>query len=457
MELGFLSVVAPVITLTLALVTKNVFMALFIGVFLGKIILLNFNFIAGIDNALYTLVGQFASTSNTIVIFSILMLGGLITLIEESGGINGFVNFLTKKSGIIKSKRGASFFTWLVGVLVFTSGTVSCLVTGAVTRPINDALEVAPEKSAYIVHTTSTPMCVLLPLSGWGAFMIGLLQSSGIENAPEILVKSIYLNFYCLIAIIGTLLLILLQKDFGTMKKAVLDFKIHKEKQEKIEKIKEGKMSVLLIPLLTMIFTILLVLYITGNGKMINGDGYKAILWGILLAILFAIFLLKIYREKKIGESIEIFFKGASSSLSMAGVLLFAFAMGATVKELGTGAYLAEIFSKILSPALLPTIIFIIACMISFTTGTSMGTMAITMTLAIPMALKMNVNIALTAAAVFGGSIFGDHSSPISDTSILSCSTTGCSIINHIKTQMPYTITFAIITIILYLILGFIM
>ena len=180
---------------------------------------------------------------------------------------------------------------------------------------------------------------------------------------------------------------------------------------------------------------------------MINGDGYKAILWGILLAILFAIFLLKIYKEKNIKESIDVFFKGASSSLSMAGILLFAFAMGATVKELGTGAYLAEIFSKILSPALLPTIIFIIACMISFTTGTSMGTMA----------LKMDVNIALTAAAVFGGSIFGDHSSPISDTSILSCSTTGCSIINHIKTQMPYTISFAIITIVLYLILGFIM
>lgn len=457
MELGFLSVIAPVITLTLALVSKNVFMALFIGVFLGKIILSNFNLVAGMDNALYTLVGQFASTSNTIVIFSILMLGGLITLIEESGGINGFVNYLTKKSGLIKSKRGASFFTWLVGVLVFTSGTVSCLVTGAVTRPINDALGVAPEKSAYIVHTTSTPMCVLLPLSGWGAFMIGLLQSSGVENAPEILVKSIYLNFYCLIAIIGTLILILTQKDFGAMKKAVQDFKDKIENQEEVEKIKEGKMSILLVPLLTMIFSILLVLYITGKGDMINGDGYKAILWGILLAILFAIFLLKLYKEKDIKESIDIFFKGASSSLSMAGILLFAFAMGATVKELGTGAYLADIFSKVLSPALLPTIIFIIACMISFTTGTSMGTMAITMSLAIPMALKMDVNIALTAAAVFGGSIFGDHSSPISDTSILSCSTTGCSIISHIKTQMPYTISFAIITIVLYLILGFIM
>ncbi len=457
MELGFLSVIAPVITLTLALVSKNVFMALFIGVFLGKIILSDFNLVAGMDNALYTLVGQFASTSNTIVIFSILMLGGLITLIEESGGINGFVNYLTKKSGLIKSKRGASFFTWLVGVLVFTSGTVSCLVTGAVTRPINDALGVAPEKSAYIVHTTSTPMCVLLPLSGWGAFMIGLLQSSGVENAPEILVKSIYLNFYCLIAIIGTLILILAQKDFGAMKKAVQDFKDKIENQGEVEKIKEGKMSILLVPLLTMIFSILLVLYITGKGDMINGDGYKAILWGITLAILIGITLLKLYKEKSITESLEIFFKGAGSSISMASILVFAFAMGATVKELGTGIYLADIFSKVLSPALLPTIIFIIACMISFTTGTSMGTMAITMSLAIPMALKMDVNIALTAAAVFGGSIFGDHSSPISDTSILSCSTTGCSIISHIKTQMPYTISFAIITIVLYLILGFIM
>ena len=131
--------------------------------------------------------------------------------------------------------------------------------------------------------------------------------------------------------------------------------------------------------------------------------------------------------------------------------------MGGTVKDLGTGLYLAEIFSKLLNPALLPTIIFIIACLISFTTGTSMGTMAVTMSLAIPMALKMNVDIALTAAAVFGGSIFGDHSSPISDTSILSCSTTGCNIIKHVKTQMPYTLTFAVITIALYLILGFIM
>lgn len=130
--------------------------------------------------------------------------------------------------------------------------------------------------------------------------------------------------------------------------------------------------------------------------------------------------------------------------------------MGSTVKELGTGNYLAEVFSSFLNPSLLPVIVFVIACIISFTTGTSMGTMAVTMSLAIPMALKMDVNIALTAAAVFGGSIFGDHSSPISDTSILSCSTTGCNIISHVKTQMPYTLTFAIVTILLYLVLGFV-
>ncbi len=455
MELGFLSVVSPIVTIGLALITKNVFLSLLIGVFLGKFILANFNLINGIDMTLYGLVDQFKSSSNTIVIFSIVMLGGLITLIENNGGIHGFVGFLTKKSGIIKTKRGANFFTWLVGVLVFTSGTVSCLVTGAVSRPLNDAMEVAPEKSAFLVHTTSTPVCVLLPLSGWGAFMIGLLQSAGVNNAPEILVKSIYLNFYCLIAVIGTLILVVLQKDFGPMKEVVTNFKGITNKNSSGENI-EGKMSVLLLPLLTMIVTILVTLFITGKGNMIEGDGYKAILWGIFLAIFLVVVILKIYSISSIKNSIDTFFKGAGGTLSMATILLFAFTMGSTVKELGTGNYLAEVFSSFLNPSLLPVIVFVIACIISFTTGTSMGTMAVTMSLAIPMALKMDVNIALTAAAVFGGSIFGDHSSPISDTSILSCSTTGCNIISHVKTQMPYTLTFAIITILLYLVLGFV-
>lgn len=455
MELGFLSVVSPIVTIGLALITKNVFLSLLIGVFLGKFILANFNLINGIDMTLYGLVDQFKSSSNTIVIFSIVMLGGLITLIENNGGIHGFVGFLTKKSGIIKTKRGANFFTWLVGVLVFTSGTVSCLVTGAVSRPLNDAMEVAPEKSAFLVHTTSTPVCVLLPLSGWGAFMIGLLQSAGVNNAPEILVKSIYLNFYCLIAVIGTLILVVLQKDFGPMKEVVTNFKGIANKNSSGENI-DGKMSVLLLPLLTMIVTILVTLFITGKGNMIEGDGYKAILWGIFLAIFLVVVILKIYNISSIKNSIDTFFKGAGGTLSMATILLFAFTMGSTVKELGTGNYLAEVFSSFLNPSLLPVIVFVIACIISFTTGTSMGTMAVTMSLAIPMALKMDVNIALTAAAVFGGSIFGDHSSPISDTSILSCSTTGCNIISHVKTQMPYTLTFAIVTILLYLVLGFV-
>ncbi|WP_300359052.1 Na+/H+ antiporter NhaC family protein [Fusobacterium sp.] len=456
MDLGFISVIAPVVTIGLALITKNVFLSLLIGVFLGKFILSGYSLINGVDKALYSLVDQFKSSSNTIVIFSIIMLGGLIKLIEDNGGVSGFVNYLTKKSGIIKTKRGANFFTWLVGVLVFTSGTVSCLVTGAVSRPLNDAMGVAPEKSAYIVHTTSTPVCVLLPLSGWGAFMIGLLQSSGVENAPEVLVRSIYLNFYCMIAVVGTFLLILLQKDFGPMKEAVTNFKGVEAITNENVKI-EGKMSVLLVPLFIMIGTILTVLFTTGKGDMIRGDGYKAILWGIFLAIFAVVTILKIYKIRDIKDSLDIFFKGAGGTLPMATVLLFAFAMGGTVKELGTGLYLAEIFSKLLNPALLPTIIFIIACLISFTTGTSMGTMAVTMSLAIPMALKMNVDIALTASAVFGGSIFGDHSSPISDTSILSCSTTGCNIIKHVKTQMPYTLTFAVVTIALYLVLGFVM
>jgi Na+/H+ antiporter NhaC len=456
MNLGFLSIAAPVLTIVLALLTKNVFISLFVGVFLGKLILAGYNVVTAVNTTLYSAIGQFSSQSTVIVILVTMMLGGLIKIIETNGGINGFVKYLTEKSGAIKTKRGASLFTWLIGVLVFTSGTVSCLVTGAVSRPVNEAMGVAPEKSAYIVHTTSTPVCVLLPLSGWGAYMIGLLTSGGVsvDDAPGVLVKSIYLNFYCLIAVIGTFLLIVLQKDFGPMKKIVSDHQRTSTISEK--KSLDGKMSLLVLPLLTMIFTILITLYITGEKNLIKGDGYRAIYWGLFLSVIVALSLSKIYGISNFAKSLDLFFKGTAETLPMGAILVLAFTMGGTVKDLGTGPYLVSVFSGFLSPSLLPALIFLITCLISFTTGTSMGTMSLAMPLAMPIAIGMGGNIPLVAAAVWGGSIFGDHSSPISDTSILSCSTTNCDIISHVKTQIPYTLSFAVITILLYIVLGFI-
>ena len=153
MEYGFLSVIPPLVTIVLALVLKNVFVSLLIGLFLSSFILTDFNLFAGLNGTFYGLVDTFTSSGNTIVLLSILLIGALIYMIERTGGISGFVDIMVKKRGIIKSKRAAAFFTWLLGIVVFTSGSLSCMVTGSVSRPLNDSMRVSHEKAAFLVHT----------------------------------------------------------------------------------------------------------------------------------------------------------------------------------------------------------------------------------------------------------------------------------------------------------------
>ncbi|MGL5694743.1 MAG: Na+/H+ antiporter NhaC family protein [Peptostreptococcaceae bacterium] len=477
MEYGFWSIIPPVITIVLALVTKNVFVSLFVGVFLGYGIFNGGNPILTLNDTLISFMKVFEDIDNTIIICVTLLLGALIHVIEKSGGIQGFVEFLTTKRAIIKDKKGANIFTWIMGILIFTSGTLSTLVVGSVTRPINDALKVPHEKLAFIVHTTSTPICVLIPLSGWGASMIGYLTSAGVESsiATDVLIKSIPLNFYCIIAVFSVLFFACTGKDFGPMKKAEIRASktglLDEPKNRNDKKIKEidegdvialsnGKSSSamnLIIPIVTLIGVIVTVLLVTGNGNIANGAGMVSILWGAFVSLVVSGIM---YISQKIftpSEYLDKAFEGASSMISIAAILVFAFSMGGVVKQLETGVYLANLLSGFLTPALLPALVFIMACIISFSTGTSLGTMAITMVIAIPMAATMGVSVELVAAAVFGGSIFGDHSTPISDTTIMTCSTTGCDVMDHIKTQLPYTLSFAVISIVLYIVAGFIM
>ena len=185
MEYGFWSLVPPLLTIILALTTKNVFISLFVGILTGSFVLNAFSPLTSINAGLYAIVDNM-SGSNVIIIGSILMIGAVIHLIEKSGGINGFVNVVVKNKGIIKTKRGANLFTWLLGLAVFTSGSLSCMVTGAVSRPVNDSMKVPHEKSAFIVHATSTPWCVLFPFSGWLASMVGYLVSGGVNFVSAI-------------------------------------------------------------------------------------------------------------------------------------------------------------------------------------------------------------------------------------------------------------------------------
>lgn len=473
MQYGFWSVVPPILTIVLALATKNVFISLFVGVFLGSVITADWNIFVGLNNTLNGFVKTMASSGNTIVIASMLLIGALIYLIERSGGIDGFVDVMVKKKGIIKSKRGANIFTWLLGVLIFTSGSLSCMVTGSVSRPVNDALHVPHEKAAFIIHATSTPVCVLIPLSGWLAAMIGYLTSGGVPEADAIgiLIESIALNFYCLLAVFGVLVIAIFQKDFGPMKKAEeraettgeLDDPKHLSANAEASVVhvrKEGaepRVMNLILPILALLISVIVTLFVTGGGTILKGSGSNALLWGCFTSLLVMGILCLVQKLYTLDELINEMFKGAGSMLPIAFILLFGFTMGTVVKGLDTGNYLSSIFLSHLSPAFLAALVFIVACLISFATGTSMGTMAIMSVIALPMAINMGVSVPLVAGAVFGGSIFGDHTSPISDTTIMSCSTSGCDIIDHVKTQAPYCALFAVASIILYIIFGFMM
>lgn len=472
MELGFLSVVPPLMTIALALIFKNVFVALLVGVFLANMILAGGAFFVGLNNTFYSIVKVFASNSNTIVLMSIFLIGAVLYLIERSGGIAGFIDIMVHKRGIIKSKKASQFFTWLLGCIVFTSGSLSCMVTGSVARPLNDSMKVSHEKASFLVHSTSTPICVLLPLSGWLGSMSGYLISGGVpkDQAISVLFQSIPFNFYCIIAVAFALLSCFLPIDFGMMKKA----------EERVDATGElddpasvgsdsGREATeiaanahpnawnMVTPMAVMIIGILGVLLVTGKGDPTKGAGMQALLWGCMLSagsICLMCLVQKVFTlEKLTGE----FIKGMASMLSIVLVLTLAFAMGPLVKQLDTGNYLSYIFMSFLSPGLLPALVFIMAMILSFATGTSMGTMAIMGLIAVPMALQMGVSVPLTAGAMFGGAIFGDHSSPISDTTIMSCATTGCNIMDHVKTQMPYALCFAAASVILYLAFGMVM
>ncbi len=460
----------PLLTIALALVTKNVFVSLLFGIVAGSFMINAFAPLVSINAAIDSIVNAM-DHGNTIIIGSCLIVGAVIHLMEKSGGIQGFVDVIVKRRGIIKSKRGANLFTWLLGLGVFTSGSLSCMVTGAVSRPVNDALKVPHEKAAFLVHATSTPWCVLFPFSGWLASMIGYLVSGGVaqEQATSVLFQSIFLNFYCILAVLICLVLTLTQKDFGPMAKAekraaetgLLDDPAHGAQEamdtSALDSGIKPRACNLLVPIGVLIVTMFAALLITGEGNIMKGAGMQALIWSVVAALLSIIILTLCQKVFTLDQVISEMFKGMGHMLPVAFILLLGFTMGTVVKSLSTGAFLESIFKTLNAQALLPALTFVISMLISFATGTSMGTMAIMSSIALPVAIGTGCSVPLVAGAMFGGSIFGDHTSPISDTTIMSCSTTGCDIIDHVKTQMPYCVAIAVVSFLLYVVLGFVM
>ncbi len=489
-EYGFWSLLPPIIAIVLAIRTKQVYVSLMLGIFLGWLILNDGNLLLGFLDTLSALVDVFTDPGNTRTIMFSALIGGIIVFIQRSGGVEGFILWVQKKltqmeaGGRRDKKVMVQLMAWFTGMLIFVESSISVLTVGSLFRPIFDKFQISREKLAYIADSSSAPTCILIPFNGWGALIMGLLLAQGFVNPFQVMIQSIAYNFYPIFALILLVIVILTRWDFSGMRKAeertrsgrVLWENAQPMVSEEITSIemKEGvtpKAYNMSLPLVVMVCMMPIMLAYTGWpaaaealpdgswGEVLfraigQGSGSTAVLVSVVVALLFSMLFYSWQRIFNLKENIDLIFKGISGLMPIALLLLFAFAIGTVCKELQTGEYVAELAKRWLSPDLVPLLVFLISGFIAFSTGTSWGTFAIMIAIAVPMARQMEVNEIMAIAAALGGGIFGDHCSPISDTTILSSMAAATDHIDHVKTQMPYALVAGTAAAVGYLLLG---
>jgi tetracycline resistance efflux pump len=469
MEFGWLSVVPPVFAILLAIKTRQVFISLFIGIVAGWIIISGGNVLTGIELSIQSIIDVFKDAGNTRVIIFCALVGALITLTQTNGGVQGFVDLIQKKN-IVTNRKRATIFSFFVGCGVFIESSISCLVTGTIFHPIYEKFKISREKLAYICDTTSSPVCILIPLNAWGAYVISLLEKENIPNSFSVFINTIPLNFYAILSVLFAGFIAFSYKDFGSMKNA------EKRSKETGKTIADGALPVvsedvsstkpkkgiphralnMIIPIMVMIVMMPVSLLVTGNGDLTAGSGSTSVLWSVLSAITVAGIISLFQRLLNLKEVMDFTLKGIAGLIPLAILMTLAFSIGDTCRTLGTGEYVASVSSDFLSPAAIAPILFITSAFIAFSTGTSWGTFAIMIPIAVPTALYMDVSLSLSIAAVLSGSVFGDHCSPISDTTIVSSMASACDHIDHVKTQIPYALSMAAIAAVLFWVAGII-
>ncbi len=476
MEYGILTIIPPLVAIIVAIWLKKVEIALIIGMFLGELILAGWNPFNAIGSTLDVIITKAGDPDNLKIFIFTALMGAFVLLVRVSGGVDGFVNALTEKSKTVKNGKVAQLLAYIIGIIVFVDGLLSIMFTGVVTRPLTDKYKVSREKLAFISDSTSAPINAIIPLNSWGAMLIGLIGAeiaagtiSG--DATDLLVKSLPFQFYSIVSILFVLFYILTGLDWGPMKKAELRTKTtgklyddgvtpllqDAEEDESLVPADKANKWNMIVPLITLIGGTFVGLLIGGKGDITKGDGTTSILYSIIVTLLIMMFMYtsqKIMSFKEFGEYVK---KGVCNMLGLVILLVLAFAIGGVIKELGTGNYLASLVAGKISSAFGPAIIFILGAVMSFSTGTSWGTFSIMMPIGIPMAAAMGANPLLAIGAVISGGIFGDHCSPMSDTTILSSMSAGTDLYSHCKTQIPYALLSAAVSIVLFIIFGFIM
>ncbi|CCO25110.1 Na+/H+ antiporter NhaC family protein [Maridesulfovibrio hydrothermalis] len=498
-KFGMLTLIPPLVAIVLAFMTKNVILSLLLGVFSGAFMLetKGFNvyngFVDGFLRLSNEILSSLADPWNAGIVLQCLAIGGLIALVSKMGGAKAIADALAKKA---KSPRSSQFVTWLLGLLIFFDDYANSLTVGPIMRPVTDKMKVSREKLAFVIDATAAPIAGIALISTWVAYEVGLirdgLQGIGYTmNAYGVFVETIPYRFYNILILVFILATIWFMREFGPMYTAeqrarttgkVLDDNAKPMVADEATDLQpvegiEPSIWYAIIPIGTLIAAAFLGFYFNGYNSIMGGedaalkaifdnspmsfvaireafgasDASVVLFQAALVAGIVALAIAIGKKILKVDEAISTWVQGVKSLNITAVILLLAWSLSGIIKELGTAAYLVSILSDSIPPFLLPSIIFIMGSIISFATGTSYGTMGILMPLCIPLAYALvpeQSYVILNIGSVLTGAIFGDHCSPISDTTILSSMGSACDHIDHTRTQLFYAVPVAIISIV---------
>ena len=467
----FWALVPPVVAIGLALITKEVYSSLFIGVLMGGILYSGFSFEGTITHIFEDgMINVLSDSYNVGILIFLVILGTMVCLMNRAGGSAAFGQFAADH---IKGRVGAELATILLGCLIFIDDYFNCLTVGSVMRPVTDKFKVSRAKLAYLIDATAAPICIIAPFSSWAAAVTGFVEG---EDGFSIFVRAIPYNFYAILTIVMMIGMVLLRTEFGSMKfheKNALKGDLYTTPGRPYDTEKQPEVSVrgtvldLLIPIISLIICCMVGMLYTGgffSGEdfvtaFSQSDASLGLTMGSFFGLLITIGLYQVRRVLKFSECMACIPEGFKSMVPAIMILSFAWTLKAMTDSLGADVYVATVVASSARSLLnfLPAIIFVVGCFLAFATGTSWGTFGILIPIVVAVFENSNPDLMIISiSACMAGAVCGDHCSPISDTTIMASAGAQCEHVNHVTTQLPYAVTAAAVSFVSYIIAGFV-
>ena len=467
----FWALVPPVVAIGLALITKEVYSSLFIGVLMGGILYSGFSFEGTITHIFEDgMINVLSDSYNVGILIFLVILGAMVCLMNRAGGSAAFGQFAADH---IKGRVGAELATILLGCLIFIDDYFNCLTVGSVMRPVTDKFKVSRAKLAYLIDATAAPICIIAPISSWAAAVTGFVEG---EDGFSIFVRAIPYNFYAILTIVMMIGMVLLRTEFGSMKfheKNALKGDLYTTPGRPYDTEKQPEVSVrgtvldLLIPIISLIICCMVGMLYTGgffSGEdfvtaFSQSDASLGLTMGSFFGLLITIGLYQVRRVLKFSECMACIPEGVKSMVPAIMILSFAWTLKAMTDSLGADVYVATVVASSARSLLnfLPAIIFVVGCFLAFATGTSWGTFGILIPIVVAVFENSNPDLMIISiSACMAGAVCGDHCSPISDTTIMASAGAQCEHVNHVTTQLPYAVTAAAVSFVSYIIAGFV-